>query len=339
MLWVDIKYANLASASLEKFRVTSNNPYTANFRCPLCGDSKKDPNKTRGYFFQSGESVKFKCQNCGAPGNVPSLLKQINPGLFDEYVAECYLNKKKKPKSTVITPQKVEKNYMNYEVSPLKKLRKISQLPWNHPAKKYVENRKIPTEAHTRLYYCPKFANWTNSMIPDKLPEKMNTPRLIIPFMDRQENMFGYQGRSFDPDVEQKYRYISIMLDERKTKVFGLNKCNQNKKHYILEGPIDSLFLPNAIAMAGSDINKEAANENSVFVYDNEPRNKEIVGMIHKRIENGYKVFIWPTALQEYKDINDCVLGGIDTKALQEIIDSNTFEGLEAGLQLNNWKK
>jgi transcription elongation factor Elf1 len=330
-IWIDVKYANLVSSKLERFKVTSNNPYKAAFRCPICGDSKKSALKTRGCFFQKQDSVLFKCFNCGAGRNVASFLKEVDPLLYKEYVMEAYANEETE-KQTEKQPEKP--NYIGG--APLRKLKKISQLVWNHPAKLYVLNRKIPNTAHTKLYYCPKFASWTNTMIPQKLDaSKHDNPRLIIPFIDENGVMFGYQGRSFDPN--DKIRYITIMLSSDK-KIFGLDTVNFSKKHYIVEGPLDSLFLSNAIAMGGADINMDVLNENSVFVYDNEPRNPDIVKRINKVIDLGFKVCIWPRELK-YKDINDMILGGMTKEQVMKMIDENTASGMIAMMKFNEWKK
>lgn len=329
-VWVDVKYANLVSSKLERFKVKSYNPYNASFRCPICGDSKKSSTKARGSFFQKQDSILFKCFNCGAGRNISSFLKQIDPVLYKEYVMECYADSEEKPAA-----QAEEKNLTYVGGTHLRKLKKISQLHWNHPAKLYVLNRKIPNTAHTKLFYCPKFATWTNSMVPEKLKPEKDTPRLIIPFIDENGVMFGYQGRSFDPN--DKVRYITIMLSPDK-KIFGLDTVNFKKKHYIVEGPIDSLFLQNAIAMGGADINMEVLNENSVFVYDNEPRNPEIVKRIKKVLDLGYKVCVWPNDLK-YKDINDMILGGMSEKEVMKLIDDNTHSGIIALVKFNEWKK
>ena len=331
-IWIDVKYANLVSSKLERFKIKTYNPYCASFRCPICGDSKKSSLKTRGGFFQKQDAIIFKCFNCGAGRNVASFLREIEPSLYKEYVMETYTDKNPKQ---LDTPNPLKRLDYLKSGSPLLKLKKISQLEWNHPAKLYVLNRKIPNISHSKLFYCPKFASWTNSIIPQKLDTKNNNPRLIIPFIDSNGKMFGYQGRSFDPN--DKLRYITIMLQPDK-KIFGLDTVNFSKRHYIVEGPIDSLFLPNAIAMAGADINMEVINTNSVFVYDNEPRNLDIVKRMKKILDSGYNVCIWPSTLK-YKDINDMILGGMLQKQIVDIINNNTYNGMLGIIKFNEWKK
>jgi hypothetical protein len=145
--------------------------------------------------------------------------------------------------------------------------------------------------------------------------------------------MFGYQGRSMAPKA--KIRYITIMLDDSKTKIFGMDRVNEDETIYVTEGPFDSMFLSNSIAMCGSDVNLRNTNLNLVYVFDNEPRNKEIVSKYIKTIDAGEHVVIWPQNIVE-KDINEMVIAGHN---VQNMIESNTYKGLEAKLKLTEWKK
>jgi hypothetical protein len=222
--------------------------------------------------------------------------------------------------------------------SPLLKIKKISQLNYSHNGKIYVQNRQIPASKQYKLYYASKFNEWVNSIIPGKLPTvERDRPRLIMPFIDKAGNLFGFNARAFGDDG---LRYITIMIDDTMPKIFGLDDVNFSKRYYVAEGPIDSLFLSNAVAMAGADGNANGLEqtENAVFVFDNEPRNKEIVARMEKCLERGYKVCIWPKNVLQ-KDINDVIISGVTQASLELIIDNNTFSGLEGKLQLTYWRK
>tara|TARA_B100000287_G_scaffold343157_1_gene330043 strand:- start:629 stop:1012 length:384 start_codon:yes stop_codon:yes gene_type:complete len=126
------------------------------------------------------------------------------------------------------------------------------------------------------------------------------------------------------------------MLDENKPKIYGLDRINTKKKIYIVEGPFDSTLLGNSIAMAGSDVDSRTFGwSNCVWVYDNEPRNREIVNRISRSIDRGEQVVIWPNNIKE-KDINDMAIAGHDVQSLVEL---NTYQGLEAQVKLTEWKK
>lgn len=338
---VDVKYSGILSTRLERYSIKSTTPYRANCRCPICGDSQKSKMKARGWILEKDNSAIYYCHNCGASLSLRNLLKSIDTNLYNEYVIDMALEKGYKTKTQdVVKPlNTLTKSRPAYTKtgSPLLKIKKVSSLNFSHPVKKYVQKRAIPARKQYKLYYAPKFEEWTNSLIPNKLPEKQVKPRLVLPFIDKKGTVFGYQGRAFD---KESIRYITIMLDESMPKIFGLDTVKFNKKYYVVEGPIDSLFLDNCVAMAGADGNASGLDylENAVFVFDNEPRNKEIVSRMERCIDRGYKVCIWPENVLD-KDINDMVLSGIDPVNLQMVIDQNTFENLEAKLKLSYWRK
>jgi hypothetical protein len=334
--WIDVKYATLISTRLQLFKIKTHNPFLANLRCPLCGDSEKNKLKARGYLFQKSTKLYYKCHNCGASQSFAKFLSKVDLLLHEEYSKEHYLNKEHiayKPKESIM-PTMDPPRFLAAG-SPLKKLKKISQLQWDHPAKTYIVNRKIPNEFHARLFYCANFAQWVNTIVPDKLDEKFKSPRLIIPFLDENRNLFGFQGRSFDP--KSNLRYITIMLDDR-PKIFGLDLINKELPVYVFEGPIDSMFIPNSLAMAGADVKLDSDFKDVVYVFDNEPRNKEIVFRIDKCIDKGYKVVIWDRTFVQ-KDINDMIMAGNDAEHIKIVLDKRTFRGIEAKAELMHWRK
>jgi alkyl sulfatase BDS1-like metallo-beta-lactamase superfamily hydrolase len=88
--------------------------------------------------------------------------------------------------------------------------------------------------------------------------------------------------------------------------------------------------------MCGSDVDIGALGwSNYIYVFDNEPRNREIVNRIEKTINRGDKVIIWPTSIEQ-KDINDMVLAGLN---VMDVLKSSTYTDLEAKIKFNNWKK
>ena len=227
--------------------------------------------------------------------------------------------------------KKIVSNTPVFKTSPLTSLTPIDKLNKTHPAKEYLLNRRLPTEA---LYFTEKFQEWVNSIKPNTFPSnEKDEARIIIPFIDRKGNCFGLQGRSLH---NSGLRYITVLLEEDAPKIFGLNSLDTNKTVYICEGPLDSLLLENCCAMAGADVSPEPlAGCSLVYIYDNEPRNREICKRIESHIKRGDSVVIWPNELKE-KDINDMVLAG---KHPQDIINQNTFSGLTATLKLRDWTK
>ena len=329
MSYLDTKYINLASASLQKYKKVKNGLWT--FRCPYCGDSKKNKNKTRGYIFQAKGDHVFKCHNCGVTRSLSNFLKDNVPHVYDEYVMERYKegtigkNVPKPDLTKFITKPKFAKRTVD--------LKRLSSLNNFHVAKKYILDRGIPENKLDRLYYCPNFKEWTNTQKHTFSDTTNDEERIIIPLNDTDGNLIGFQGRSLSPNA--KMRYITVMLDEDAPKLYGLDHINKNETIYIVEGPLDSFFLENAVAMCGSDVDIRSFGwSDYIWVYDNEPRSRQITDKISKSIDAGDAVVIWPRSIKE-KDLNDMVTSGINVK---NVIQSNVYQGLKAKLQLSNWK-
>ena len=329
MSFLDTKYINLASASLQKYKKVKNGLWT--FRCPYCGDSKKNKNKTRGYIFSVKGDHVFKCHNCGITRSFSNFLKEHVPHVYDEYVMERYKegtiggNVPKPDLTKFISKPKFDKRTVDLE--------NLSSLNNFHVAKKYILDRGIPENKLDRLYYCPNFKEWTNTQKHTFSDTSNDEERIIIPLNNTDGDLIGFQGRSLSPD--SKMRYITIMLDEGAPKLYGLDHINKNETIYIVEGPLDSFFLENSVAMCGSDVDIRSFGwSDYIWVYDNEPRSRQITDKLSKSIDAGDRVVIWPSSIRE-KDLNDMVTSGINVKS---VIQLNVYQGLKAKLQLSNWK-
>ncbi len=242
-IYIDVKYINLISTSLERFKQNHTNLW--NFRCPICGDSEKNQNKRRGFIYEKSNKYFYRCHNCDYGTTFNKFLEKVNPVLHKEYITERY--KEKQSESKPIIPKF---NFTPKFNHVLQGLSTIDSLFDKHPAKFYLRNRKIPEKYFSKLYFCTKFKEWTNKVIPNKFRSlKRDTPRLVIPFFDEKNNIIGYQGRSFDP--KDQCKYITIKLEGVENLIFGQERLNINKKQYCVEGPLDSLFLPNCLAIAG----------------------------------------------------------------------------------------
>ena len=158
-------------------------------------------------------------------------------------------------------------------------------------------------------------------------------PRIVIPLY-QDGNLIGFQGRAIEKKSVPKY--LTVMINDNAPKIYGLDKIDNKQSVYVTEGPFDSTFISNSIAMCGADadVRKWGVND-PVWIYDNEPRNNEIVKRISTTIDRGERVVIWPNNIHE-KDINDMVLGGHN---IMSVLESNTHTGLQAKIKFNNWKK
>jgi len=319
---VDSKYIGLVSSRLQKFKKVKSDLY--NFRCPICGDSQKNKNKTRGYFYVVKNNTNFKCHNCGSSLSFNNFLKKVDTTLHKQYTLEKF-KEGHTGKGFVVEAPKLE--FKKPVFKRKLNLPKASEVP---AAKEYLSKRKLNPE---KFYFTDKFKQWTNSQKQTFDTIGRDEPRIIIPMYDRDKNLIGFQGRSLVPN---SVKYITVMLDEEAPKIYGLDEIDEQLPIYVVEGPFDSTFINNSVALCGSDGDLGYfKGSNIILVYDNEPRNREIVNRIGKCISRGESVVIWPSGIVE-KDINDMVLSGLN---VMDVLKSNTYTGLEAKIKFNNWKK
>lgn len=318
---IDSKYIGLISSRLQKFKRVKPNLY--NFRCPICGDSQKNRNKARGYLYSVKTNTNFKCHNCGASMSFNNFLKKVDSTLHGQYTMEKF-KEGFTGKNFVADEPKFDFKKPTFKTSIVLPL--CSEV---ESGRTYLEKRKIDPK---QFYFAEKFKEFVNSYKQTFTDNVLEEPRIVIPLY-RNKNLIGFQGRSLR---KNSIKYITIMLDEDEPKVYGLDTIDKELPVYIVEGPFDSTFLPNSVAMCGSDGEiRDLEGSDIVYVYDNEPRNREIVNRIDKCISGGQRVVIWPSNIKE-KDINDMVLAGHD---VQSLVESNTYSGLEAKLKFIEWKK
>ena len=318
---VDSKFIGIISPRLQKFKKVKNNLY--NFRCPICGDSQKNKSKTRGYLYNIKADMNFRCHNCGASMTFSNFLKVMDPAVHKQYVFERFKGSKT-GRGTV-----VEEPKFNFTAPEFKTKIDLPKASENPDAKKYLVDRNLDPD---KFYYADKFKEFTNSLKHTFDDLKYEESRIVIPLFYKKK-LIGFQGRALG---SSPVKYITTMLSDDAPKLYGLDEIDEKKPIYIVEGPFDSCFVENCVAMCGSDVDIGSFGwSNYIWVYDNEPRNREIVNRISRTIDRGDQVVIWPSDLQ-HKDINDMVLGG---QKVQDLVESNVYSGLKAKLQFNTWKR
>ena len=318
---IDAKYISLVSARLQKFKRVKSNLY--NFRCPICGDSQKNKSKARGYIYAVKTNTNFKCHNCGASMSLNNFLKKMDVVLHKSYCLDKFKDGHTGRNFVVDEPEFVfeKPKFAQRIVLPL-----CSEV---EVGRTYLQNRKIDP---TKFYYAENFDEFVHTFQGLDYGYMGKEPRIIIPlYFDK--DLIGFQGRSLN---SKSIKYITVMLKEDAPKIYGLDNIEKDSRVYITEGPFDSTFIRNSIAMCGADIDISGWGiSNPVWVYDNEPRNREILNRVSRTIDSGDSIVIWPSHIKE-KDINDMVLSGHD---VQSLIELNTYSGLEAKLKFTTWKK
>ena len=330
MDYIDNSYIRQAGLHLDRFKDKGNNQY--NFRCPVCGDSHKSKSKARGWIYENKGQAWAHCFNCNYAQPFDKFLKQFFPNIYSEYRIEKF-GKSKKQEPTLPTFNKPV-----FKKKSSLGLKSLAELDENHPAVVYANSRQIPKDKFKLLFHSDKFQAFINTIVPDKFPTiKRDEPRLIIPFYSMDGDLIYIQGRSYDPKADIRYITIKVLEVD---KLYGLERIDVERDVIIVEGPIDSLFLQNTLAMAGSSIShvKGIPKEKIIFSFDREPRNKEIIKQMLRYAENGYRVAVLPP-MNEGKDINEWVLNGIDPNDIREEIINNSYSGLTAKMKINEWRK
>lgn len=340
-LHIDAKYIRLISLRLRNFKQKSD--YLWNFSCPLCGDSKKNLSKARGYAFQKGNNLFYRCHNCGAGTNLNNLLKSVDPSLHGEYVLERYKSGETntqdfKFKTINIIPPKFDKVAKTkvFEYGEW-----CDKLPDGHFCLNYIQKRQLPKECFNMLLFTDKYRQFVSSLVPDLKKVIYNDARLVIPYYNRYNELVAVSGRALETS-DTALRYVTVRTNDSQDKlIYGIDRVNLSEVVKIVEGPIDSLFLKNCVASGDASLTITANDidcQETVLIFDNERRNPEILKLMNSAIKMNHSIVIWPDSIAG-KDINEMVMSGISPDEIEDIISTNTFSGLQALTKFTFWKK
>lgn len=338
--WIERDWINNIASSLEKFSWQGN---TANFRCNICGDSDSNKSKRRAYFYKSKDGYSFKCHNCGAAHRFSTYLRMTFPLEYQKFKVDLLKDKQAGRTLFDIPDKKTEP-----KLPPLKKeLKKHTQisldkLPMDHISVKYCVGRRIPVNKFDRIFYTDNFSEWVKENAPSydyqRLPKDA---RVLFVLRNRQKKIIGVQARTLDP--KSTMRFITLKFDPIANKIYGLDYLDETRPYFVVEGIIDSYFLPNSVALCGGDVTmslSELDKDKAIIVLDNEPRSKDTVTRLKKAIELGYTVCIWDSLDSKYKDINDMILkGGLTRKDVLKAISQGICKDVDALLRLHLWKR
>lgn len=345
-LSIDTQFVTRLSPYLKSFKHKGG--YKWNCRCPLCGDSKLNKIKARGWFLRgkkdTSDMLLYNCFNCGASTTLGKIIQHISTELYDEYRFAVY---RENIPEIETESEEIEVDLNIFKISSKKieitydaaldDLFRLDKLSINHPAVKYVLDRKIPKEVWHLFYFAPKFMTWTNTLIKDKFQMRTpDYPRLIIPFLNQHGKMFGFAARAFGAETP---KYYTIKLDENEEKIYGRERLNYSKQILVVEGQVDSLLLDNCISVSGSSFITNytlGIITNCTLVYDREPRNPEIVRQIKKSIDAGFKVCLLPETFPG-KDINEAIIAGLTKEEITKMIEDNSYQGLAAEIKFADW--
>lgn len=311
-----------------------------NFRCVYCGDSKRDETKARAWLLpprrqQGIDTYVYHCFNCNKSTTLEKFLKENFPDKYDALLLDKYSSGagKKMFRNREDLVGVSEPHEFNEKLT--ESLQRVSSLSSSHPCVEYCRSRQIPKKYWSDLWYAEEFEPWIETILPERNQYKKVSSRLVFPLRTRAGNVFGVQGRTISGD---RIRYKTFVFVENRTQVYGLETVNFNETFYVLEGIIDSFFVENSIAVGSSSLvaglrSLRTIEKNAVLVFDNQPKNPEIVHCLRGAVSEGYKVCIWPKGLKG-KDPNEMIQSGVTQEDLMTIIRQNTFSGLAAETEL-----
>jgi transcription elongation factor Elf1 len=354
-VYIDRKFLGFVSSKLEQFKEKKTDLY--NFRCPYCGDSKKNKLKARGYVYRKSNDYFFVCHNCSKSTTFAKFLEHVDGTTYKQYILERYAagetgygTNAKKPdfeqlkgnayarlQSTLnnsrgdsTQSQSLERTWRAYTHYS------VANLPEEHYARAYIKKRKIPEKYWDEILFIPKFRDFLDTEFPqhgkDEVP---NDDRIVLFYTNEKGEITNVAGRALS---DTKIRYVTVKISDEK-KVFGLHRLRKQERIYVLEGQFDSYFVENSIASGDSNLGGVAAVLPELdTVLDNEPRNKDIVKQIEKSIDKGHKVCLFPESVSG-KDVNEMIQNGFTSDEIKSIIDNNTFSGLSAKLKFTHWKR
>lgn len=333
-LYIDQTYIGIMGNRLPLFRQLKPNLY--NFRCPICGDSSKNEFKRRAYFYvtKSGDSFGFQCHNCGASHSLYTFISLLFPEMLGQYKAEKFISSVKSGSSKAIVEEAIP---FKKKIVSENELIQITKLPWNHVAVKYItETRKLPKETWKNFYFVENYVDWLRKTTQDDDIKLREHSRILIPYTNKNGQVYRYVARSIDPKFEPKYLYTDIDIG---SPFYNWDQIDKGKRVYVLEGQIDSMLVPNSIALGNAKYDSSNLKDlhDFVVVGDNQPRNQQVVDSYKKAIDSGLKICIWPS--YKGKDINEMILNGLSVDEILKIIDDNTYHGFMAKVKFEQWRK
>lgn len=339
MDYIDESYIMQIASRLALFQKKDKSLYT--FRCPYCGDSQKNKLKTRGYLFAKGNKTLYYCHNCHKSCLFQTFLKDLDNNLYKEYQLEKFKGeyKVKKPILPKVTNRPKGWDLSSQEDDLLSKIMdRTDKLEQDHIAVKYLMDRKIPRDKWSRIYYLDDISKIVQLQPSYKDRIKGKESRLIFPYYN-DGKLVAVTCRALE---KNPIKYLTVKLNSEIPLIYGLEYIKMDKPIIVVEGPIDSLFLDNCVAVSGSSFKKILQYlpvQQMRVVLDNQPRNKEIVKEYNKVIKNNMNIFLWPSNVKQGSDINDLILEGWNKERIQEMIANNTYNGMEAEMRFILWKR
>lgn len=332
----EVEFINKISTHLNKFTQKGSGKY--NFACPICGDGRTGY-KSRAWLIER-DSYYFHCFNCSAQMSFSNFLKLKFPEVYNEYVF-AKLKQSGKNQKEISFKEMKDIDYTSHDI--IKNLME----PLNEEALAYLKGRKIPEKFYNDIYIIKNFKN-LNKIEKYKSTVFEEETRIVMPLYNNDGLIVGIISRALNNKSKKRYINLKFYDEPVVYNLFdskGNYKIDLNKTVYVLEGAFDSLFVDNSIAVNTSDLlsfkkilpKNLLNNLNVVYVPDNDKRNKEIINIYEKIINNRHNIVIMPDYI-DGKDINEILIYNKDID-IKKLLKENTYSGTLASVRLIGWKK
>jgi predicted RNA-binding Zn-ribbon protein involved in translation (DUF1610 family) len=306
------------------------------FVCPVCGDMRF-PNKRKAWIYK--DTWKYICFKCPCSMPFASYLKQTEPETYSKLIYSAFgtMPEQRKRKEVIKDERPVlpvNSPFVDGELIPI-----TSNHPLARAGLDVCRSRRIRPEVFEKWFVCLEGNQFFHRDAAGNMIINPNTGkpegneyknRIIIPFYRFGGKWTQFDARAIDPNNPLRY----LNLKNVRREAYNIDFIRFDRPYYILEGTIDSTFIPNAIGIGGvqhlgevlMDNPKIAEHkENCVFIWDNDDAGR--TGRT-ATCRDGYKWFDWEGIIE--KDVNSEVLHGcnmpldVDGYVRQECIDSRT---------------
>lgn len=275
-------------------------------RCPICGDSKTNKLKMRGYL-SLYPNVLYYCHNCNTSMSGVKFLSVIS-GTDQDKVKEEFFKFKYNGKNFNLTSNSLDVNKStttnkayNYIFNPKSIIKPDWKKQLSDKAKEYLSNRMVDKSPFLKdnLY---------------SFYDKAQREFIMIPWVLNGTEVY-FQLNDFQ-HFTNNMKYIFPKHMEKV--IYGLDNVDINFPYIIcFEGVYDSLFVKNGVAIGGkyltelqkNIIKQRFPNHQIVLSFDNDKSGIDSIAKLFedKKADN-YSYFVWFNKNTKQKDINDYVL-------------------------------
>lgn len=296
--------------------------------CPICMEGKSFGKKKRCWYIPAKDLI--YCHNCGWSSRPLKWIMQVGDlsrrDIETEIEAGDYniINLDKK-KSYEIDLDNLIKDEME-DILPKNSIDLNNELQLSYykgnsvviKALNYIKNRRLDTCINSPKSFFLSLCDTTHKN------------RIVIPFYDENDKILFYQSRAFGGNLDDNLENVKYLSKKNAQKsIFNLNNIKDEiNEIFLFEGPIDSCFIENGVAVGGINPSSEKnftelqesqlecfkLTHDFIWMLDSQWLDEAAYEKTIKLLEKGEKVFIWPEKLgRKYKDFNElCVSNGFD---------------------------